>query len=118
MKKNLTIIVVIVSLIVTARAQNPVEQDRVLPRDSMPDLWVITMDMSGSMASSSVRGNLHSIPNKISSLVKKYGNTDKDDFVLFKKIYRLICVLSPSLVSDSLRPRGLICVCICMFAHI
>ena len=84
MKKILTTIVVIVSLIITAKAQNPVERDRVLPRDSMPDLWVITMDMSGSMASSSVRGNLHSIPNKISSLVKKYGNTDKDDFVLFK----------------------------------
>ena len=84
MKKNLTIIIVIVTLIVTAKAQNLVGSDRALPRDSMPDLWVITMDMSGSMVSTYVKGNMHSVPDKIKSLVSKYGNTKKNEFVLIK----------------------------------
>lgn len=55
MKKNLIVLLVMLAPIFLVRGQepifeeNPIPVERVMPKDSLPDLWIVTIDLTGSM---------------------------------------------------------------------
>lgn len=54
-----------------------------IPKDSLQDLWIVTIDLSKSMVDSHVSQGLPSIPKKIKDLILSYAyQPDKDMFVL------------------------------------
>ena len=82
MRKLFTIIVSLFMLACSLMGQEVIEE-RAVPKDSLPDLWIVTVDMSGSMTWSSVRPNLAYVPDSLDVLVSAFGNKEKDRFVLF-----------------------------------
>ena len=57
---------------------------RVAPKDSLPDLWVVSFDTSGSMLDRRIRKNLYAIPQMLDSMIASHGNKNKDRFLLLK----------------------------------
>lgn len=58
---------------------------RPLPKDSLPDLWVITVDLSGSMTSQAKKGESpmnRLISNKVENMMRKNNVRDKDKVLL------------------------------------
>lgn len=55
MKKNLIALLLMLAPIFLVRGQepifeeNPIPVERVMPKDSLPDLWIVTIDLTGSM---------------------------------------------------------------------
>lgn len=65
-------------------AQMDTTPSRIVPQDSLPDLWVVSFDMSGSMLDRRIRRNLYVVPKKLNSLIASHGNKNKDRFILLK----------------------------------
>lgn len=56
----------------------------ILPKDSMPDLWIVTIDVSISMReNANVRQGLSSVPKKVQNLISSHSkNKEKNTYVL------------------------------------
>ena len=65
-------------------AQMDTTPSRIVPKDSLPDLWVVSFDTSGSMLDRRIRSNLYVIPDMLNSLIASHGNKNKDRFLLLK----------------------------------
>lgn len=65
-------------------------EERVTSKDSLPDLWIVLLDKTGSMTRSKIRQNLSDttkdsyISRIFGSMVSEYGNSDRDVFVLLE----------------------------------
>lgn len=97
MKRLLFILLAMYALIVPIKGEAQIvedrllSEDRVMPKDSLPDLWIISFDMTGSMKSRQILRNMQHqennkgyIPKMVDSIVLEYGNTSKDVFVLLE----------------------------------
>ncbi len=81
MKNFLGFLFIVFSVSLSLKAQE-MPSVRPTPIDSLPDLWIVTLDQTGSMTQSDVSVNLKDVSWKLNSLVSRYGNTEKDAFVL------------------------------------
>lgn len=81
--RRLFAIIVSLFMLTCSMVGQEVVEERVVPKDSLPDLWIVTIDMSGSMTGSSVQPNLAYVPDSLDVLVSAFGNNEKDRFVLF-----------------------------------
>lgn len=83
--KRIPILLLLVFAISTpVRAEINTTLSRIVPKDSLPDLWVISFDMSRSMLDRRIRNNLYVIPDRLNSLIATHGNKNKDRFLLLK----------------------------------
>lgn len=80
MKKIFSLFLIFLFLINGVSSQQILEKSaKPQPKDSLPDLWIITMDVSGSMLDT----KLASVPQRLSSMMRSYGvNNEEDTFVL------------------------------------
>ena len=84
MKKIPFLLLFVFAISTPVRAQMESTLSRIVPKDSLPDLWVVSFDMSRSMLDRRIRSNLYVIPDKLNSLIASHGNKNKDRFLLLK----------------------------------
>lgn len=84
MKRIPFLLLLVFAISTPVRAQMDTTPSRIVPKDSLPDLWVVSFDMSGSMLDRRIRSNLNNIPDMLNSLIASHGNKNKDRFLLLK----------------------------------
>lgn len=98
MKRILFALLAMLALVFPMRGQELITEDvpmpveRVMPKDSLSDLWIVLLDMSGSMKETGKKwknvfnnkNNKEHVSKIVDSLVSKYGNKTKDVFVLLE----------------------------------
>lgn len=94
MKKLCVILLLIFAFLLPTIGQelDSMFSERVMPKDSLPNLWIVLFDETGSMTRKRIWQNMSDsnndngkyIPKKFSSLVAEYGDKGKDVFVLLE----------------------------------
>lgn len=84
MKKIYFLLLLVFAISTPVWAQMDTTPSRIVPKDSLPDLWVVSFDTSGSMLDRRIRSNLYVIPDMLNSLIASHGNKNKDRFLLLK----------------------------------
>ena len=79
--KRILFAILLLALSFPMSGQDTIQQEeRVMPKDSLPDLWVITLDISGSMKGEQ---KYSKIPDGFKAIVEKNGgNKTNNRFIL------------------------------------
>ena len=87
MKKLYLIHLLLFAFLVSLAGQEPLFEERIMPKDSLPNLWIVTIDMSGSMKDrEQTKGKLiyQLIQEKVKYALQANGAMPTDKIVFLK----------------------------------